>query len=64
VYFAARGIALLWSFSILTVVHLVLSTYNTEFLALALGTMNLVEWEFLLCEWSSFVLSALLFRLG
>jgi len=31
---------------------------------LALGTMNLVEWEFLLCEWSSFGLSALLLQLG
>jgi len=32
-------------------------------LALAVGTMNRVEWEFLLCEWSSFGFSALLFRL-
>jgi len=44
--------------------HLALSTDNTEFVALALGTMNLVEWEFLLCEWLLFGLSALLFRLG
>ena len=32
-------------------------------LAQALNTMNLVELEFLLCEWSPFDLSALLFRL-
>jgi len=25
--------------------HLVLSTHNTEFLALALGALNLVEWN-------------------
>jgi len=45
-------------------VYLTLFTYNIEFVALALGTMNLVEREFLLCEWSSFGLSALLFWLG
>jgi len=33
-------------------------------MALALVTLNLVEREFLLCEWSLFGLSALLFRLG
>jgi len=41
-----------------------LSTYNTEFVSLALGTMNMVEWKFLLCEWSLFGISALSFRLG
>jgi len=35
--------------------------YGPEFVALAVGTMNLVKWEFLLCEWSSFGLSAMLF---
>jgi len=40
------------------------STYNTEFVALAVDTINLVKWEFLLCEWSLSWLSALLFRLG
>jgi len=45
-------------------VYLALPTYNTEFVALAISTMNLVEREFLLCEWSSFWLSALLFRMG
>jgi len=35
-----------------------------EFVAPAVSTMNLVQMEFLLCEWSSFGLSALLFRLG
>jgi len=44
--------------------YLALSTYNTEFVALAVSMMNLVQREFLLCEWSSFGLSALLFRLG
>jgi len=33
-------------------------------MALALGTMNLVEWEFLLYKRSLFWLSALLFRLS
>jgi len=28
-------------------------------MALAVGRMNLVNWEFLLCEWLSFGLSAL-----
>ena len=28
--------------------HSALSTYNVEFVALAVGTMNLVEWKFLL----------------
>jgi len=64
VYFVARGIALLWSFFNLTIVYLPLSIYNTAFVVLALGTMNLLELEFLLCEWSLFGLSALLFRLG
>jgi len=32
--------------------------------ALAVSTMNLVQREILMCEWSSFGLSALLFRLG
>jgi len=45
-------------------VYLALSTYNTEFVALAVSMMNLVEKVFLLCEWLSFGLSALLFRLG
>jgi len=45
-------------------VYLALSTYNTAFVALTVSTMNLVQREFLLCEWSSFWLSALLFRLG
>ena len=35
-----------------------LSTYNIEFVTLAVGTMKLVEREFLLCKWSSFGLSA------
>ena len=30
--------------------------------ALAVSTLNLVQRQFLLCEWSSFRLSALLFR--
>jgi len=66
VYFAANGIALLWLFFHLncSVVYPALSIYNTEFVALAIDTMNLVKWEFLLCEWSSFGLSALFFRLG
>jgi len=38
-------------------VYLALSTYNTEVMELATSTMNLVQREFLLCEWSSFVLS-------
>jgi len=42
----------------------ILSTFNTEFVALAVGTMNLDQREFLLCEWSSFGLSTFLFRLG
>jgi len=33
-------------------------------MALAVSTMNLVQKECLLCEWLSFGLSALLFRLG
>jgi len=41
-----------------------MSINNTEFVALAIDTVNLVEWEFLLCEWSSFGLSAFLFQLG
>jgi len=45
-------------------VYLALSNYNIEFVALAVSTMHLVEWEFLLCEWSPFGFSALLFRLG
>jgi len=45
-------------------VHPALSSYNIEFEAPAVGTMNQIEWEFLLCEWSSFRFSALLFRLG
>jgi len=44
-------------------VYLALSTYNTAFVALTVGTMNLVQREFMLCEWSSFGLSALLFGL-
>jgi len=57
VHFAARGIALLCAFchqrySPATVVYLGLPTYNTEFVALAVGTINLVEWEFQLCGWS------------
>ena len=36
------------NFSIWPVVHPALSTYNIEFVALVVGTMNLVEWEFLL----------------
>jgi len=64
VHFAARGKALLWSFFHLNCSVSGLYTYNTEFVALALGTMNLIEWEFLLCEWSLFGLSALLFQLG
>ena len=65
VYFAASGIALLWLFFHLncSVVYPALSIYNTEFVALATDTMNLVKWEFLMCEWS-FGLSALLFRQG
>jgi len=51
-------------FSIWTAVYVALSTHNTEFVEPALGTMNLVESELLLCEWSSFGLTALLFRLG
>jgi len=38
-------------------VYLAFSTYNTEFMALVISTMNLVQREFLLCEWSSFGLS-------
>jgi len=45
-------------------VYLALSSYNTEFVALVVRTMNVVQREHLLCEWSLFVLSALLFRLG
>jgi len=41
-------------FAIRTAVYPALSTYNTEFVALAVGTMKLVEWEFLLCGWWSF----------
>jgi len=51
-------------FSIWTVVYLALSTNNTEFVTLAVSTMNLVHREFLLCVWLSFEPSALLFRLG
>ena len=42
VYFVARGRtqALLGYFAIRTVVYPALSTYNTEFVALAVGTMN------------------------
>jgi len=56
VYFAARDIALLWSFFHLncSVAYLALSNYYIEFVALAVVTMKLVEWEFLLCEWSPF----------
>jgi len=43
--------------------YLALSTYNTEFVALAVSMMNLVQREFLLYE-RLFELSALLFRLG
>jgi len=32
-------------------------------MTLALGTMNLVKWEFLLCEWLSFGHSVFLFQL-
>jgi len=64
VYFAARGKDWLWLFFNLNCNVPALSTYNTEFVALAVSTMNLIEWEFLLCEWSSFGLSTLLFRLG
>jgi len=42
-------------------VYPALFTYNTEFVALAASMMNLVQREFLLCEWSLFGLSALLF---
>jgi len=45
-------------------VYLALSTYDIEFVALGVSTMNLDQREFLLCEWSLFGLSALLFRLG
>jgi len=45
-------------------VYLALSTYNTEFVALAVSMMDLVQKEFLLSKWLSFGLSALLFRLG
>jgi len=41
-----------------------LSTHNTEFVELALGTMKLVGWELLLCECWLFGLTALLLRLG
>ena len=60
VYFAANGIALMWLFFHLNcnVVYPALSINNTEFVALAIDMMNLAEWEFLLCEWSSFGLSA------
>jgi len=44
-------------------VYLAMSTYNTEFVAIALGTMNLVVWEFTLCEWSLFGFTALFFPL-
>jgi len=66
VYFAANGIALVWLFFHLncSVVYPALSIYNTEFVALGIDTMNLAKGEFLLCEWSSFRLSALLFQLG
>jgi len=40
-----------------TPMYLALSTYNTEFVALAVSTMNMDEWEFLLCKWSPFGLS-------
>jgi len=43
--------------------YLNLSTYNIEFVVLAVSTMNLVQKDFLLYEWSSFGLSTLLFRL-
>jgi len=36
--------------SIWTVVYPASSTYNTEFVAQAVSTMNLVQCEFLLCE--------------
>jgi len=54
VCFATRDVALLWLFFHLTCcvsgfVHE--KTLSSEFLALAVGAMNLVEWEFLLCEW-------------
>jgi len=45
-------------------VYLALSTYNSEFVALEISTMNLVQKEFYLCKWLSFGLSALLSRLG
>jgi len=35
-----------WSF--FSLIHLALSTYETEFVALAVCTMNLVEWESML----------------
>jgi len=38
-----------------------LSTYNTEFVALAIGTVNLVEWELLLrvvVVWALSIVSA------
>jgi len=40
-----------------------LFTYNTAFVALAVSTMNLVQREFLLCEWLSFGISTWLFKL-
>ena len=49
VYFATTGIALLW-----LLFHL--NSWHWQ--------SNLVEWEILLCEWSLFGLSALLFQLG
>jgi len=63
VYFAPRGIALLWLFFHLNCSVSAFSTYNTEFVALAVSAMNLVQREFLLYEWLSFGPSALLFRL-
>ena len=65
VYFATADIALLWLFlhlkcSVSSFVHFL---HRVCVMAQVVGTMNQVEWEFLLCKWSSFRLSALLFRL-
>jgi len=43
--------------------YFITAAYNTVFVKLGVGMMNLVEWEFLLCEWSSIWFSALLFLL-
>jgi len=51
-------------FSICTVVYLALSTYSSDFVALVVSTLNPIQRDFLLCEWLSLGLSALLFRLG